>query len=152
MANQNRTGVDHGNDEGTEPRRVERAASENATPAALDPNDIFASTGVVPYAWDVATDALTWGANARDVLEVADAALIASGGRYARLIDHKDGRSRVDAVMNSGMKDDGTGVPYEVQYALSRRRIPRRCTGSRTPAAGSPAPTERRRAPTASCG
>ena len=118
MANQNRTGVDPGDDEGTEPRRVERAASENAAPAALDPHDIFASTGVVPYAWDVATDALTWGANACDVLEVADAALIASGGRYARLIDHKDGRSRVDAVMNSGMKDDGAGVPYEVQYAL----------------------------------
>ncbi len=118
MANQNRTGVDPGDDEGTEPRRVERAASENAAPAALDPHDIFASTGVVPYAWDVATDALAWGANARDVLEVADAALIASGGRYARLIDHKDGRSRVDAVMNSGMKDDGAGVPYEVQYAL----------------------------------
>ena len=118
MANQNRTGVDPGDDEGTEPGRVERAASENAAPAALDPHDIFASTGVVPYAWDVATDALAWGANARDVLEVADAALIASGGRYARLIDHKDGRSRVDAVMNSGMKDDGAGVPYEVQYAL----------------------------------
>ncbi|MBX9776443.1 MAG: GGDEF and EAL domain-containing protein [Xanthobacteraceae bacterium] len=84
----------------------------------MNPDEIFASTGAVPYAWDLATDALSWGANAREVLEVGDTTSIASGGSYARLIEHKDGRSRFDAVMQSGMKDDGSGVPYEVQYAL----------------------------------
>jgi diguanylate cyclase (GGDEF)-like protein len=119
VANQNRTGADDQSDrEGDDPRRAERPASEATTPAPIDPNEIFASTGVVPYEWHVATDALTWGANARGVLEVGAATSIASGGSYARLVDHKDGKSRFDAVMNSGMKDDGTGVPYEVQYAL----------------------------------
>ncbi len=61
---------------------------------------------------------LTWGANAGEVLEVPDAALIASGSAYARLVDQRDGRARFDAVMNAGMKDDGAGVPYQVQYAL----------------------------------
>jgi diguanylate cyclase (GGDEF)-like protein len=114
VANQNRTGDDHGDQGGNDPHR----AADPSAPARINPNEIFASTGTVPYEWDVATDALTWGANAREVLEVGDAASIASGGSYARLVDNKDGRSRFDAVMQSGMKDDGGGVPYEVQYAL----------------------------------
>jgi diguanylate cyclase (GGDEF)-like protein len=118
VANQNRTGADHGDQDGDNPRRAEPAASEAPAPAAIDPNAIFASTGTVPYEWRVATDALTWGANAHDVLEVADLALIANGAAYARLVDSRDGRSRFDAVINSGTKDDGTGVPYEVQYAF----------------------------------
>ncbi len=69
--------------------------------------------------WSVETDALTWGANAGEVLEAPDAALIASGAAYARLVEQQDGRTRFDAVMNAGMKDDdGAGVPYQVQYAL----------------------------------
>ncbi len=89
-----------------------------ATPGVLDHNEIFASTGAVPYAWHIATDQIVWGANVHEVLEVLDAALIASGAAYARLVHHQDGRARFDAVMSSGMKDDGGGVPYEVQYAL----------------------------------
>ncbi len=118
MPNQIRTGADHADDAGDEARRAERPASEAATPAVLDPNEILVSTGTVPYEWRVATDELTWGANALEILEVPVAALIASGGAYARLVDAQDGRARFDAVMNSGMKDDGAGVPYLVQYAL----------------------------------
>jgi diguanylate cyclase (GGDEF)-like protein len=118
VASQNRTGADGQNDrKETGPGRIEGSSGASAS-AAIDPNDIFASTGAVPYGWDVATDALTWGANAGEILEVGGAALIATGSAYARLVDNKDGRSRFDAVMQSGMKDDGAGVPYEVQYAL----------------------------------
>jgi diguanylate cyclase (GGDEF)-like protein len=112
VANQIRTETDRGHDEGDKPR------AEHPASVVVDPHEIFVSTGIVPYAWDVANDALRWGANACEVLEVPDAALIASGTAYARLIDHKDGRSRADAVMSSGMKDDGSGIPYEVQYAI----------------------------------
>ena len=118
MPNQIRTGADDGGDAGDGPGRAERPTSEGSAPAVLDPNAIFVSTGTIPYEWRIATDELTWGANAREVLEVSNAALIASGGAYARLVDAQDGRARFDAVMNSGMKDDGAGVPYEVQYAL----------------------------------
>src|SRR6185436_15468180 len=106
VANQIRTETDRGHDEGDKPR------AEHPASVVVDPHEIFVSTGIVPYAWDVANDALRWGANACEVLEVPDAALIASGTAYARLIDHKDGRSRADAVMSSGMKDDGAGIPY----------------------------------------
>ena len=119
VANQNRTGADPGDDEGTEPRRAERRMPTTPRPRRSIRNDIFASTGVVPYAWDVATDALIWGANARDVLEVrrrrAD-----RQRRPLRAAGRSQGRALARSMpcMNSGMKDDGAGVPYEVQYAL----------------------------------
>jgi hypothetical protein len=115
VSNQIRTGAEHHEDDEL---RAEGPVPEAATPLVIDPNDIFVSTGTVPYAWQVATDELIWGANVADVLEVPDAALLVSGGSYARLVDAHDGRARFDAVMNSGMKDEGAGVPYEVQYAL----------------------------------
>ncbi len=98
-----------------EPGLAERPAP---TAGVLDPDEIFISTGVVPYAWRLDTDELAWGANAGEVLAVPNAALIASGCAYARLVDQRDGRTRFDAVLNSGTKDDGTGVSYQVQYAL----------------------------------
>ena len=118
MADQIRTGGDGGDKEGHELDQVGSAASERAAVPLINPYEIFTATGTVPYAWRIDTDELTWGANAREVLEVPNAALIANGASYARLVEHRDGRSRFDAVMSSGMKDDGEGVPYEVQYAL----------------------------------
>ena len=115
MSSQNRTdAADQRDDEADGLRQVERAAASGT----LKPHEIFTSTGVVPYAWRVETDELIWGANAGEVLEVPDAGLIASGSAYARLVEQQDGRTRFDAVMNSGTKDDGAGVPYQVQYAL----------------------------------
>lgn len=95
----------------------DRAAySENAHP--LDPSRILTSIGEVPYHWDIATDALTWGANACSVLGVKDRASIATGRLYARLLDRGNTEQRFDAVMLSGDIDRGHGVPYSVQYCL----------------------------------
>ena len=42
----------------------------------------------MPYEWRIDTDALTWGANAAEVLQVARSrALIATGRAYAELLD-----------------------------------------------------------------
>ena len=44
---------------------------------------------------------------------------IASGRAYAKLLDAATRRpARFDAVMKSPQRDDGDGVPYQVQYAL----------------------------------
>ena len=93
-------------------------ASEDRTGDAPDPHEIASSVGLVPYEWHLATDELVWGGNACAVLEVPDRSLIGSGRAFARLVDPKGGRSRVDAVLNAGVRDEGKGVPYEVQYAL----------------------------------
>jgi diguanylate cyclase (GGDEF)-like protein len=87
-------------------------------PIALDPHAIFAAVGEIPYEWRIDSDALAWGPNAGAVLVPLDPAALASGQSYARLIDPQSGPSRSDAVMRSGLRDEGAGIPYLLQYAL----------------------------------
>ncbi len=88
--------------------------------------DILASIGEVPYEWDIASDALAWGANAQHVLKVADAAAIATDRAFARLMCAGNTQSRRDAVLRSEQDDAGAGVPYQVQYSI-------RAAGEATP-------------------
>src|SRR5690606_30311135 len=85
---------------------------------ALDPVAIMTSVGEVPYAWSLDTDALVWGPNVSDVLTVGGAAAIVTGRSYARLLDSEAANSRFDAVTKSPRRDHGSGVAYQVQYAL----------------------------------
>ena len=94
-----------------EPERTPVAASP------LDPARIMASVGEVPYEWSIESDALTWGVNAAAVLANSPAA-ISNGRNYAKLLGPDAAASRFDAVMNSALRDEGAGVPYQVQYSL----------------------------------
>jgi diguanylate cyclase (GGDEF)-like protein len=85
---------------------------------AFDPARIMASIGEAPYEWTIESDVLAWGANATDVLMVGSLAAISSGRNYAQLLASDAAASRFDAVMKSSQRDGGTGVPYQVQYAL----------------------------------
>jgi diguanylate cyclase (GGDEF)-like protein len=107
--------------DGQEPCLVgEASAPEETGPDAggIDPNEIFASVGEVVYEWRLDSDAIAWGANVGDVLAIRDPSAIAFGQGYAALVDPKSGCSRHEAVMRSTAKDEGPGVPYQLQYAL----------------------------------
>jgi diguanylate cyclase (GGDEF)-like protein len=84
----------------------------------LDADAIFASVAEVPYAWEIASDCIAWGRNVGAVLAVADPAALDHGRSYAQLVDPKSGPTRFDAVMRATAADQGTGVAYQVQYAL----------------------------------
>jgi diguanylate cyclase (GGDEF)-like protein len=86
---------------------------------ALDPAAILASVGEAPYEWSIVTDKLSWGVNAGDVLKVRDVDAIATGRTYAKRLDAGTAQVRFDAVMNSPQRDEGAGVPYQVQYSLT---------------------------------
>lgn len=88
-----------------------------ASDAILDPVQILASVGEVPYQWRIDNDELLWGANAPDVLKI-DPDVIGSGSAYAALVDDKSAETRFAAVMRSGRRDEGAGVPYIIQYCL----------------------------------
>jgi diguanylate cyclase (GGDEF)-like protein len=98
--------------------RDARLPAPSAPHRAADPNGILASIGLVPYDWRIDTDALSWGMNAAEVLQVADVARIASGRGYAGFLDPKNTSTRYDAVMDSGGRDIGAGVPYQTEYCL----------------------------------
>src|SRR5262249_42978468 len=94
-----------------EPRSVAREG-------AFDPARIMASIGEAPYEWTIETDVLAWCADATDVRAVNSLAAISSGRNYAKLLASDTAASRFDAVMKSQQRDSGTGVPYQLQYAL----------------------------------
>jgi diguanylate cyclase (GGDEF)-like protein len=101
------------------------AASQEPRPEAsprsarlLDPAGIFASVGEVPYAWQIDTDALVWGRNVGEVLAIGDRDVIASGRGFAKLVHPQSIQSRANALVQPGRRDEGAGVPYQVQYAL----------------------------------
>ena len=89
-----------------------------AVEQAFDPAAIMASIGETPYEWSIDSDVLAWGPNATEVLMVGSLAAISSGRNYAKLLAADATTSRFDAVIKSSARDEGFGVPYQVQYAL----------------------------------
>jgi len=92
----------------------------NSPTGAPDAAAILNSIGEAAYEWQLDTDTLTWSGNAATVFGRADVADIASGHAFAARVEAQDGHSRRDAVLQSGQKDDGTGIAYQVQYAVKR--------------------------------
>jgi diguanylate cyclase (GGDEF)-like protein len=96
------------------------AASPSSTGESVgDICDIIASVGAVAYRWHIDSDDLAWSANAGSVLKIADMGTVSTGRAFAHLVVPGAAQSRHDAVMSSSLPDPGTGVPYQVQYAIS---------------------------------
>ena len=134
----------------TRPRTFDDSA---AATRLSDANAILASIGLVAYDWRIDFDLLTWGANAPEVLQIADLARIASGRGYAGLLDPKNTTSRFDAVTQTGGHDFAAACRIRPNTVSIAARAARSGSGSRITDAGSPsrmAPA--RRARTASCG
>ena len=74
--------------------------------------------GEVPYAWDLVTDDLAWGANLADVLKGLDAQSVATGRAFAQKVDSDIAQTRFDAISHTAMSDQGAGVPYQTQYRV----------------------------------
>jgi diguanylate cyclase (GGDEF)-like protein len=83
-----------------------------------DPSRILSSIGLVPYDWRVDTDTIVWGANVAEVLQVRDVGALATGRGYAGFLDPANSSTRYDAVMQTGGRDSGAGVPYQTEYCL----------------------------------
>jgi diguanylate cyclase (GGDEF)-like protein len=91
----------------------------NALARTGDANAILASIGLVPYDWRIDCDSLAWGANVSDVLQITDLARIVTGRGYAGYLDPTNTSTRFDAVMQTGGRDSGNGVPYQTEYCLN---------------------------------
>ncbi|MGE0213384.1 MAG: EAL domain-containing protein [Parvibaculaceae bacterium] len=76
------------------------------------------ATGEVAYHWHLASDALVWAGEVGRALDVENGPAIATGRAYARLLDRDNVTSRFDAVTSSGVRDEGEGVPYAIEYQI----------------------------------
>jgi diguanylate cyclase (GGDEF)-like protein len=81
--------------------------------------EIFESVGEAAYSWQLATDALTWSANATKVLGLDSPAAIGSGRAFAALLDPASPVNPYDAIVAGGGCDQGTGCAYELRYSLN---------------------------------
>ena len=94
------------------------ASSPPTAPGVLDAGQILASVGEVAYDWHIDSDALSWSANVKDVLLIRDVAAVSTGSGFAQLLEAENGQARFDAVMQSDKRDEGHGVPYQIQYGI----------------------------------
>jgi len=103
--------------DGGETRAVPALAPATARGGSETPYDILSAVGEVTYIWTIGDDRIAWGPNVEAVLGVP-ATAIDSGRTFSTLLDHANLTSRHDVVLNSGAADPGSGVAYDVQYAL----------------------------------
>lgn len=79
---------------------------------------VLSGVGDVVYEWDIADDRLSWAGNVAQALGVADAKTISTGRQFAVLLDPDNTTNRYDAVMDTGMVDEGDGVAFQVTYRI----------------------------------
>jgi diguanylate cyclase (GGDEF)-like protein len=89
-----------------------------ARPAGLDTAKILRAAGDVAYEWSIDTDAIVWSEHAAECFGVASPDAISTGRAWAQRVEALPGQSRFEAVTRSGHRDEGGGIPYQVQYAL----------------------------------
>ena len=106
---------------GIDPSAEVQEAGENDLKQALK------AAGEVAYRWNITTDEIIWGANAPEVLGCPPAA-ISSGKLFASLLDIENVTTRYETVMNSKARDDGRGVPFQIEYLF--RSLGRNSTDS----------------------
>ncbi|MBV8790791.1 MAG: EAL domain-containing protein, partial [Pseudolabrys sp.] len=83
-----------------------------------DAGKILRGVGEAAYEWRLVADTISWTEGAAELLGVP-AAQIATGLAFAQhLAAETGGGNRFDAIMKSGRRDEGEGVPYQVQYAF----------------------------------
>lgn len=89
---------------------------------APDPSLILPSVGELVYLWDIGSDRLSWGPNRTETLGPIAAADMDFGHSYGELVARESATSRYEAVMQSTLRDEGAGAPYQVVYALAPPR------------------------------
>ena len=103
-----------------------RAANESieagvADAFALDPRSTLNRLRAVVYDWDIASDRLSWGANAAETLAAFPASALATGAGFAELVTANSPSSRDRAIRESSGGDGGDGAPYRAVYRLAAR-------------------------------
>ncbi len=84
----------------------------------LDPRAILTSIGEVVYDWDLASDVISWGLNASDVLGMSDLATLSSGRAFALAVEPGSGSTRYDAIFGNQGSDSGSGVSFRARYGI----------------------------------
>ena len=86
---------------GTPARSATGLLAPSGARAPFDPRAILTSIGEVVYDWDLASDAIAWGANASEVLGIRDLAGLSSGAAFALRVEPGSGLTRHEAILQT---------------------------------------------------
>ncbi len=70
------------------------------------------------YEWSLADDSLKWADNASSVLNISMMSKLSSGRGFASRLVSRKGTSRYEEIVSQGLRDNGNGVSYEIEYAI----------------------------------
>jgi diguanylate cyclase (GGDEF)-like protein len=90
-------------------------------PRVIEIPEILSGVDAAAYAWDIGTDALAWSPSLPGPL--SSLGMIETGKAWTERTDPEAMTTRASAVFGSTARDEGTGVPYELEYAM---RVPGR--------------------------
>ena len=82
-------------------------------------NFVMNSIGECAYEWDIESDQLHWSEGTEQLLCLDSVDQVASSRAFNSLMLPTAETSRNDAIMSSKEEDEGRGVAYRLQYALS---------------------------------
>ena len=102
---------------GEQPSPFEDSALSSSELASLG-LEAVAEVGDVFYEWALDKDHLVWADNVSDVLGINQSSALSSGRGYASRLIADKGTTRYEAIVSEGLRDNGSGVPYEIEYAI----------------------------------
>jgi diguanylate cyclase (GGDEF)-like protein len=83
----------------------------------LPSSHILASIAHVEYVWDIASGAMNWGEGIARLLPQFSPQTLASAGEFAKCIEPMQ-TVRSDAVLRASARDEGEGVPFQLEYGV----------------------------------
>jgi diguanylate cyclase (GGDEF)-like protein len=86
-------------------------------------NFVMNSIGECAYEWDIDSDELHWSEGAEQLLCLNSVDQVASSRSFNGLMLPTAESSRNDAILSSKEEDEGRGVAYRLQYALSAEAL-----------------------------
>ncbi|HEX2137093.1 MAG TPA: GGDEF domain-containing protein [Microvirga sp.] len=86
--------------------------------APVDPAAALTRIGSTHRTWHLATDTITWGPNAAEVLGLAGMDLPERGQAFASLVEPGSGPTPREAILSATGTDQGEGVAHRARYAL----------------------------------
>ncbi|MEN0040579.1 MAG: EAL domain-containing protein [Pseudomonadota bacterium] len=92
---------------------------QRAVDRRLSADGVLASVGEAVYKWNLANDFLDWSEGTSELLGISDPGMLMTNRNWEALLVPGTAASRGTALAQSEQKDEGHGVPYQVQYALS---------------------------------
>jgi diguanylate cyclase (GGDEF)-like protein len=86
-------------------------------PNPEDLHKALIAAGDAAYRWNILNDQISWSSNVAEILG-CPVSYISTGKQYAQLLDLDNFSTRYDTVMNAATTDNGSGVPFQIEYVF----------------------------------